>query len=204
MPHAEPPSAWVHPVTLTGRFVRLEPLEPRHASDLALAATPETFRYFSWGPDRFDAAGLGEFIAFMRELKRTVAFAIIALDTGRAVGITSYLDIRDKHRGLEIGWTWIAADRRGTAINPEMKLLLLTHAFETLGAIRVCLKTDLRNERSQAAIAKLGAVREGVLRELIIMRDGHRRHTVFFSILESEWPGVKAGLTARLAAFAAG
>lgn len=129
--------------------------------------------------------------------------------TGEVLGMTSYLDIRPEHRTLEIGWTFIAPAHRGTRTNPEMKRLLLAHAFDTPifpptsrhaggGALRVCLKTHHLNTRSQRAMAKLGARHEGTLRNLIIMPDGSSRHSVYFSIIAEEWPAVRAGLDRRL------
>jgi RimJ/RimL family protein N-acetyltransferase len=125
-------------------------------------------------------------------------FAIVLRETGQPVGSTSYFDIRPAHRGLEIGYTWYAQAYQGTHINPENKYLLLRHAFETLGAVRVQLKTDKRNLRSQHAIAKLGAKLEGTLRKHTILENGYIRDTVMFSITDDEWPEVKAGLEARL------
>ena len=129
----------------------------------------------------------------------TVPFCVVDPATGQALGITTYLDIRPAHRGLEIGWTWYSPRARGTAINPACKLLLLGHAFERLGAIRVCLKTDERNARSRAAIFKLGAKFEGVMRENLIMPDGFHRSTAMYGVLAGEWPGVRRALEARLA-----
>ena len=112
--------------------------------------------------------------------------------------MTTYLDIRPEHRGLEIGMTWYAPSARGTKVNPEAKLLLLEHAFERLDAIRVQLKTDQRNVQSQRAIAKLGAVYEGTLRNHMIFESGYIRNTVMYSITPEEWPSVKQGLLDRL------
>jgi RimJ/RimL family protein N-acetyltransferase len=123
---------------------------------------------------------------------------MVRQETGQSVGVTCYMDIRPAHRGLEIGSTWIARPYQGTRVNPESKYLLLRHAFENLGAVRVQLKTDGRNRQSQAAIAKLGAQREGVLRKHLILQDGYIRDTVMFSIIAEEWPAVKAGLETRL------
>jgi len=127
-------------------------------------------------------------------------FTVIDRATNRIVGSTRYMDIQAEHRGVEIGWTWYAPEVWGTAVNPECKLLLLTHAFEEWGAVRVMLKTDHRNARSQAAIRKLGAVYEGTLRQHRVRPDGTLRDTVVFSILDREWPAVRAGLYARLQA----
>ena len=111
------------------------------------------------------------------------------------------MDIQAVHRGLEIGGTWYAPEHQRTAANTEAKFLLLRHAFEVMGCIRVQLKTDLRNERSQRAIERLGAVREGVLRDHILMPDGHRRSSVYYSVLDHEWPAVKARLEKKLKAY---
>ncbi|HZW09325.1 MAG TPA: GNAT family protein [Phycisphaerales bacterium] len=194
-------SDWVAPITLANDVVALEPLAPSHAAELArAAATPETFRLFSRGPREISETGMREFIEFLLGPAETVPFCVVERASGRRAGITTFLDIRAQHRGLEIGWTWYAPDCRGTGANPACKLLLMEHAFERLGAIRVCLKTDERNARSRAAILKLGAQFEGILRENIIMRDGFRRSTAMYSVLEKEWPGVKARLQARLGA----
>jgi RimJ/RimL family protein N-acetyltransferase len=128
------------------------------------------------------------------ERGEVVAWAIVDVANGEAVGGTTYLDIALADKRVEIGSTWHAKAVWRSAINTECKFLLLRHAFETLGCNRVQLKTDLRNERSQAAIARLGAVREGVLRSQMVMPDGWVRDTVMFSIIAREWPAVKARL----------
>ncbi|MFM8320705.1 MAG: GNAT family N-acetyltransferase, partial [Chloroflexota bacterium] len=119
--------------------------------------------------------------------------------TGLALGCTRYLDIRPAHRGVEIGGTWYGAAYQRTGVNTEAKYLLLQHAFETWGCVRVQLKTDLRNQRSQRAIERLGAVREGVIRNHMVLPDGSLRHSVIYSILDSEWPAVKLRLEALMA-----
>ncbi len=193
------PHDWTAPVTLEDANVRLVPLAREHADPLAHAAsTPETFRYFSRAPREISPAGMAEFIDFLLGPAQTQPFCVIHRADQRPVGITTYLDIRPAHRALEIGWTWYAPDRRGTRTNPACKRLLMQHAFETLGAIRVCLKTDERNARSRAAILKLGAKFEGILRENVIMSDGFRRSTAMYSVLASEWAQVKRGLETRL------
>ena len=188
----------VQPTTLTGRVVRLEPLSLDHAEGLLAAASPDLFVLSPQKPDPWTADGMRAELARVLALSDSVAFAIIDLKSGAPVGRTTYMDIRPAHRGLEIGRTWIAAACHGTAVNPESKFLMLRHAFETLGALRVQLKTDARNVHSQRAIARLGAVREGVLRKHIVLPDGFVRDTVLFSITDDEWPAVKAGLVARL------
>ena len=188
------------PVTLTGRFVRLEPLGEQHRADLEAAADedPDALRlgallltvrgWDAWYGEA--AAGIAD--------GRYVAWATIALDTGRAIGSTRFADIDMPSERVEIGWTWLAPSRWRTPINTEAKLLQLTHAFDELGAGRVALKTDGRNERSQRAIERLGGVREGVLRRHLRMPDGFIRDTVYYSILRDEWPPIRERLTSRL------
>jgi RimJ/RimL family protein N-acetyltransferase len=193
----------LEPLVLEGAHVRLEPLAPRHAAELAEAgADPEVWR---WMPV---AAPTGEpemraLIAALLEHAAAGAqapFAQIDRASGGAVGMTSYLDIALDDGRLEVGWTWIGRPWWRTAINTEAKLLLLGHAFDALGLNRVAFKTDARNERSQAAIARIGGVREGILRAHMVRPDGSLRDTVYFSILRPEWPQVRARLTARLGA----
>ena len=157
----------IQPITLTGRHVRLEPLSEAHVPDLAaVGLDPEIWRYMLYGDIDSEAKLLG----FVRDLLARQArgtdlpFAVVDQASGRAIGCTRYMDIRPHDRGLEIGGTWYGAAYRRTAVNTESKHLLLRHAFETLGCIRVQFKTDLRNEGSQRAIERLGAVKEGILR----------------------------------------
>ena len=192
--------AWIEPVTLAGAHVVLEPACERHFADLLAAAQDDlVWAWLPWARPRSEGD-----VAAMIEGQRGIAhvFAQLEAASGRAVGFTTYRDIDEQHRTLEIGGTWIGRPWWRTAINSEAKLLLIGHAFETLGANRVALKTDIHNERSQAAIARLGAVREGVLRRQYVRRDGSLRDTVLYSIVPEEWPAVKAGLEARLAAHA--
>ena len=126
------------------------------------------------------------------------AFAIVEAASGRAVGSTRFLDILRAHRALEIGWTWVGASFQRTAINTECKLLLLGHAFDGHGAHRVTLKTDARNLRSQRAIERIGGVREGVLRRHRVCWDESVRDTVYYGIVDHEWPQVKARLEAKI------
>ena len=184
-------------VTLEGRLVRLEPLDGRHAEALALAATPELFVYH-FPPTEFSAAGFSAQIQALRGRANCCPFAIVLIETDKAIGVTCFLDIRPEHRGLEIGFTWIAKSLHGSLVNPEAKYLLLRHAFEELGALRVQLKMDARNAQSQRAVAKLGAVREGVLRKHMITPDGHLRDTVMYSVVDDDWPRVRELLEKRL------
>jgi RimJ/RimL family protein N-acetyltransferase len=192
----------VEPVTLEARVVRLESLEERHVPDLAVAGADDSiWRLMPYGlvttEDRMRSF-VREQIR-LRDLGTTLPFAVVERSTGRAVGNTRYLDIQAAHRGIEIGGTWYTPAAQRSAVNTECKWLLLSHAFETLGAIRVQLKTDSRNERSQRAIERLGASREGVLRENMIMPDGYRRSSVYYSILDREWPAVKERLQQLMA-----
>jgi RimJ/RimL family protein N-acetyltransferase len=157
----------LQPVTLTGSRVRLEPLDYRHAADLLVAANHDEIWTYLDEPTPSTAKDIEAFIRDgLDELAagRRVPFAIVDLEDGTAVGSTSYIDIRPHDRGVEIGWTWLTPSRWGTGMNRESKYLLLRHAFEDQGAIRVALKTDVRNVRSQRAIEGVGAVREGVWR----------------------------------------
>lgn len=191
----------VLPVTLIGRVVRLEPLSEAHVSDLTLAGQDESiWRYLIYGIPRTE----DQMRALVRDLLdrqacgTDVPFAVIHLETNRAIGSTRYMDIRPQHRGLEIGGTWYAPAYQRTAVNTECKYLLLRHAFETLGCLRVQFKADSRNERSLRALERIGAIKEGILRQHMVVLDGYIRDSVYYSILDSEWPGVKARLEEKL------
>lgn len=191
------------PVLLEGRHVRLEPLSPGHAEGLfAAGRDPSVFKYLLIPPFA-SVAVVEEWIeeALRAQVAGTeVAYATVRRSDGRVVGTTRFIDIRRAHRGLEIGWTWIAPEAQRTPINTEAKLLMLRQAFEAWGALRVQLKTDANNAQSRAAILRLGAVFEGVLRkQLLRPHDGYERDTAMFSIIAAEWPAVKAGLEAKLA-----
>jgi RimJ/RimL family protein N-acetyltransferase len=185
-------------IVLEGRFVRLEPLSEAHRDDLLAAAAedPATFRYM--GTDH--SVGEAAWPAYLADALRPdyVAWATVDMTSGRAIGSSRFGDIAPEHGRVEIGWTWIAPSHQRSATNTEAKLLQLTYAFDELGATRVALKTDGRNLRSQAAIERLGAQREGTLRKHVRMPDGFIRDTVYFSILADEWPAVKARLEERL------
>ncbi|HUS34743.1 MAG TPA: GNAT family protein [Verrucomicrobiae bacterium] len=185
------------PVVLTGEVVRLEPLDLRHATGLLQAAADKTiwnYMPLSGFPDLAAVEG------WIREslAGADVVFAIVLKETGVAVGSTRYMDIRRAHRGLEIGFTWLAPGVQRTRVNTEAKYLLLKHAFEELGAVRVQLKTDARNTRSQRAIERIGGVMEGAHRRHMLTWDGHVRDTIYYSILDSEWPTAKRRLEAML------
>ncbi len=194
----------IQPLTLTGQTIRLEPLALAHVPALAVAGRDEKlWRFMPYGNPEAEGF-VHAWVSQMLDLQTRGAdlpFAVVHLASGQAIGATRYMDIHAADRGLEIGGTWYAPAHQRTAANTEAKYLLLTHAFEGLGCIRVQLKTDLRNERSQRAIERLGAVREGVLRHHMLMPDGHRRSSVYYSILEAEWAGVKSRLEEKLKAY---
>ncbi len=188
---------------MRGRVIVLEPLQPAHEAALRDAAGPDTFRYFAQ-PD-FDAW----WARALAPDPNRLAFVVRRLADGAVLGSTSYCDMAPKDGRLEIGSTWYAAAARGTAVNPEAKLLLLANAFDA-GYHCIVLRTCSRNARSRAAILKLGAREDGVLRAAVWMppsplrppslENGYFRDSVFYSILAPEWPAVRAGLAARLAA----
>ena len=188
------------PVTLKGRWLTLEPIDARHAPGLFEAMQDEEVcRYLAWPPPK----AVEETLTLIREAReamsrgQTVVYAQIWNATGRAVGSTRLQDVRPADRQVEIGSTFLAREYWRTPANTESKYLFLRDCFETLGCVRVALKTDGRNVRSQEAIARLGAVREGTLRRHMNIR-GYQRDTVYFSILDDEWPAVRARLEARL------
>ncbi len=191
------------PVVLEGRVVRMEPLAKHHAGALFVAS--QESEIWRWLPIPMfpSVAAVEAWITeavMEQEGGGTVAFATVRKSDGVPVGSTRYLDIRPPHRALEIGWTWLACEVQRTAVNTEAKFLMLQHAFEQQGAVRVQLKTDERNERSRAAISRLGAVFEGILRNYQTrVHDGYVRNTAMFSITAAEWPVVKAGLVGKMA-----
>jgi RimJ/RimL family protein N-acetyltransferase len=182
--------------------VVLVPLERAHLDDLArVGLDAEIWRYLPI-PAPTTADELGRFVdAALAEAATeiSVPFAIVEATSGRAIGSTRYLDIRPASRGLEIGWTWLARAAWRTPINTECKYLLLRHAFESLDALRVQLKTDSRNERSRRAIERIGGRLEGILRCDRVLWDGYVRDSAYFSVIQREWPDVKQALEARLA-----
>jgi|HubBroStandDraft_1064217.scaffolds.fasta_scaffold124529_2 RimJ/RimL family protein N-acetyltransferase len=194
----------VEPVALEGRRVRLEPMRMEHLGALAeVALAPEIWR---WSPMRVETeADLRAWMEQSLEMAaagKAMPWVTRSAANGKIVGSTRYMDIDARNHGLEIGGTWIAPAWQRSGINVEAKYLQLRHAFETLGAIRVAFKTHHQNAQSQSAIAALGAQPEGVFRNHMIMPDGSLRHSVWFSIIQEEWPDVKIGLEARMAAHA--
>lgn len=189
-------------VTLLGKLVRLEPLTEAHIPGLVEAGSdPAIWRFMVYGdlsvPEKM-AAWVKAQLAHKTQ-GSDLPFAVVLQEKDQVAGATRYLEIHRSHRGLEIGGTWYGATHQRTGVNTECKYLLLRHAFESLGCIRVQFKADSRNERSLRAIERLGAVREGILRNHMILPDGAYRHSVYFSILDTEWPAVKARIEALMA-----
>jgi N-acetyltransferase len=190
----------VAPVILEGRYVRLEPLSAEHNEALAEIGLDEDL--WKWIPT--PVRTLEEMRAYVQTALGEQAngsalpFALIERASGGTIGSTRYGNIERAHYRLEIGWTWVARQWQRSAINTEAKYLLLRHAFETLKCIRVELKTDSLNDRSRTAILRIGAREEGTFRNHMITASGRIRHTVYFSILDSEWPDVKARLESKL------
>jgi len=187
----------VRPVVLEGRHVRLEPLTEAHIPGLAQIGMGQDFWQFMLYGDMKTEDDIANWVCEMlsrAERGTDLPFAAIHLASGRVAGATRYLNIVPKDRGLEIGGTWYGLEFQRTPVNTECKYLLMRHAFETLGCIRVQLKADLRNERSQKAIERIGAKKEGVLRNHLILPDGRVRDSVFYSILDTEWLEVKKRL----------
>ncbi len=192
----------VEPVELVGEHVALVPMAEAHLDGLFDAGrSPEIWPYMP-----MQISGRDDMARLMRDALRAcdqgaeLPFVVRERRSGRIVGSTRFLDITPAHRNIEIGWTWLEPAVWQTPINTECKYLLTRHCFETLQMIRVQLKTDARNTRSQRAIERLGAVREGVLRHHRIMPDGYLRDSVYYSILLEEWPAVRARLEGWLRA----
>lgn len=196
-------AAWQAPV-LEGGLVRLEPLEPAHADGLwAASRDPRTWRWLSiTRPETREEleSWLAEALA-AREAGRELP--LVTTSRARVVGSTRFLALRPEHRSVEIGWTWLHPSAWGTGVNVEAKLLMLGHAFEEWGCRRVELKTDARNERSRGAMEAMGARFEGIHRQHMLVRGGENRDSAWYSILDGEWPAVRAGLRARLDALPA-
>ena len=187
--------------TLTGDHVRLEPLSQNHAEDLISASEDGSLSdlWYTVIPDR---------VSMTEEINRRLGlyqagtmmpFATIDLTSGKAVGMTTFMNMKLENLKVEIGSTWLAHSAQGTAINPEAKLLMLTYAFDELGCNAVELRTHEKNEQSRAAIEKLGAKLDGILRNDMVMPNGTIRNTAVYSITTKEWPTVRQGLLTRLA-----
>jgi N-acetyltransferase len=190
----------LEPVTLEGRSVRLEPLTASHHTALCeVGLDPELWRLIPYRVSTVDE--MRDYIgsALKEQAAGTaIPFATVERASGRVIGSTRYMNIDAANRRVEIGATWISKPWQRTAINTEAKYLMLRHAFETLGCIRVELKTDALNQRSRQAIVRIGAREEGTLRQHMVTSSGRLRDTVYFSILDSEWPAVKGDLQAKL------
>lgn len=187
-------------ITLTGTTVELQPLQPEHKAALLDAAADGEL----WNLKVTNVPGPGTVDQYIdtalagRAAGSVIPFTIVRRDTGQVVGSTRFWKVDRVNRKLEIGHTWLALSTQKSAINTEAKLLLLTYAFEVLDCVRVQFTTDELNEKSRAAILRLGAVQEGIVRHERIMPDGRKRNSVRFSIIDSEWPQVKANLQAKL------
>ena len=193
-------NAWVVPVVLEGRIVRLEPLALGHLDDLArVAFEGDLWRWTVAQPT--DAGALREWlVAALAQAKAgsELPFATIDQASGRAIGSTRFMSIVPEHRRLEIGWTWVGRDWQRSGANREAKLLQLTHAFEALGANRVEFKTDSLNEKANPALLGIGATFEGTFRNHMVMPGGRLRHSNYYSVTSDEWPDVKARLVEKL------
>ena len=195
---------WDLAVGLEGGIVRLEPLDRRHEEGLYEAARDgEIWR---WMPDavadrREDFRRWMDAALAASEAGTERAFVTLDARTGEPIGSTRFLALRPEHRGLEIGWTWLASSRWGTGANVEAKLLMLAHAFDVLGCMRVEFKTDARNERSRAALEALPATFEGIFRKHMLVRGGTVRDSAYYSITDEEWPEVRDNLGRRLESF---
>lgn len=193
----------IEPVELSGKLVAVEPLSDEHAAGLLAAADAE--EVFAWlpYPRPADLTTARTWIADAladRDADRRLPFAVLDASDRDVIGSTSYWDFDAHNAHVEIGSTWLSRASWGTGCNAEAKLLLMTHAFKTLGLERVAFRTDIRNERSQRAIERLGAVKEGVHRHEMRRRDGSWRDSVHYSILRAEWPNAEARLRERIAA----
>jgi RimJ/RimL family protein N-acetyltransferase len=187
--------------TLEGRIVRLEPLGQHHVDDLWEASRdPRIWRWLPIvqpGTQEAWQAWLDQALAQV-EAGVEIAFATVLVATGTAVGSTRFLALRPEHKSLEIGWTWLTPSAWGTGANTEAKLLQLEYAFDVLGCRRVEFKTDARNERARPALAGLPSQFEGIHRKHMLVRDGESRDSAWYSVIDDEWPEVRANLLRRL------
>lgn len=184
----------IEPVVLEGTAVRLEPLSQDHAQGLYNRGRGQAGWAYMPRGCFVDLADTRQWVEEALAATGQLPFAIVETARDRVVGSTRFLNIRPEHRSLEIGWTWLGQEWQRTAVNTETKLLLLSHAFERLGCVRVEFKTDARNERSQQALERIGAVREGVMRNHMIVQGNYVRDSVYFSVIDRDWLGVKERL----------
>jgi N-acetyltransferase len=191
----------VEPVILEGNHVRLEPLSLEHLDALtAVGLDPELWKFTTVNiRNRDEMRAYIEEAVKLQAAGTVMAFATRDKKSNQIVGSTRFADIQVAHRTMEIGWTWIARSHQRTAVNTEAKYLMLHHAFEQMNARRVMLKTDETNLKSRAAIARIGAQQEGILRNHMLVWGGRNRNSVIFSIISEEWPQVKRDLEAKLA-----
>lgn len=191
----------VKPVVLEGAELRLEPLSLEHEAGLADCLDATLTQWFT--KPLLTRADVHDFIVEALAAQKSggaLPFATIAKDTGKVIGSTRFGAIDRANKHVEIGWTMVARSHQRSGVNTEAKLLMLTHAFETWGCLRVEFKTDSLNIQSRTALKRLGAVEEGIFRNHMICSSGRIRHSVYFSITNEEWPGVKQRLIRRLAA----
>jgi RimJ/RimL family protein N-acetyltransferase len=194
--------AVVSPFSLQGRHVRLDPLQPEHAAQLWAIAKDHLDKLFRWIPYRLES--LEDFQAFNRRVLDeqahgvSLGFATLESGSNQIVGTTRFMNMDLANRKVEIGSSWIAPRWQRTAVNTEAKYLMLKHAFEVWKCLRVELKTDALNQQSRAAILRLGAKEEGTLRKHMVIWDGRQRDSVYFSIVDTEWPEVRSRLESRI------
>ncbi|MEP6920438.1 MAG: GNAT family N-acetyltransferase [bacterium] len=194
------------PVTLQGDHVRLEPLTLDHLDSLCeFGLDPELWRFTTTQlRNREDMREYVETALRAQQEGTALPFVTIDLESGQVIGCTRFANIDSHHRHMEIGWTWVGVPWHRTVVNTEAKYLMLRHAFDTCHCIRVEFKTDSINERSRRALLRIGAKQEGTFRNHMIVHDGRIRHTMYFSVIDSEWPEVKANFEVRLSAQAPG
>ena len=184
----------VKPLVLSGDKLRLEPLSQDHAQGLYNRGRAAADWAYMPRSCFIDLADTRQWIDEALQAPAQLSFAIVESGKNKAVGSTRYLNIRPEHRSLEIGWSWLGQEWQRTGVNTQVKLLLLSHAFERLGCVRVEFKTDARNARSQRALERMGATREGVLRNHMIVQGDYVRDSVYFSVIDRDWLEVKARL----------
>lgn len=193
--------SWVLPVILTGNLVRLEPMTEADVPTLAeIGAGQHFWRLMLYGEMKAES-DIRNWVLDILSREGDVPFVVRHLPSGRVAGATRFMNVNVRDKGLEIGGTWYGLEFQQTGVNTECKYLLLKHAFESLGAIRVQLKTDSRNIPSQKAIERIGGVKEGILRNHMILPDGTIRHSVIYSILDVEWLDVKKKLEILMAKY---
>ncbi|NWH07224.1 MAG: GNAT family N-acetyltransferase [Alphaproteobacteria bacterium] len=192
----------VEPVVLSNDFVRLEPLLPTHREPLrVVAADPELWRFHAQNHHGATFDAWFDLSLRLLDTGEGICFVVIDAASGEIAGSSSYLAVVPAHKRLEIGSTWYPKPFQGGSTNPATKLALMSHAFEALAFNRVEFKLDSRNAQSWAAMRKLGATQEGIFRRHLVLPDGYKRDSVYFSVIAEEWPSVKAGIAARLSSF---